>query len=66
MTITRTISVAAGVFAPGHLGELTQVIPFDLVDDIEAAVDAVPPGQLDVIANYTAFQHIRAVVGRAV
>ena len=41
-------------------------IPFDLVDDIEAAVDAVPPGQLDVIANYTAFQHIRAVVGRTV
>jgi lipid II isoglutaminyl synthase (glutamine-hydrolysing) len=41
-------------------------IPFDLVDDIEAAIDAVPPGPLDVIANYTAFQHIRAVVGRTV
>jgi UDP-N-acetylmuramyl tripeptide synthase len=40
-------------------------IPFELVDDIEAAVDAVPPGHLDVIANYTAFQHIRAVVGRS-
>jgi UDP-N-acetylmuramyl tripeptide synthase len=39
-------------------------VPFDLVDDIEAAVDAVPPGNLDVIANYTAFQHIRATVGR--
>lgn len=34
MTITRTISVAAGVFAPGHLGELTQEVPFDLVDGV--------------------------------
>ena len=36
MTITRTITVAAGVFAPGHLGELTQVIPFELVDGVLA------------------------------
>ncbi len=41
-------------------------IPFDLVDDIDAAIDAVPPGNLDVIANYTAFQQIRAIVGRSV
>jgi Insertion element 4 transposase N-terminal/Transposase DDE domain len=32
--ITRTISVAAGVFAPGHLGELTQVVDFELVDAV--------------------------------
>ena len=32
MTITRTITVAAGVFAPGHLGELTRIVPFDLAD----------------------------------
>jgi hypothetical protein len=30
MTITRTITVAAGVFAPGHLGELTWQAPFEL------------------------------------
>lgn len=30
--ITRKIVVAKGVFAPGHLGELTQVLDFDLVD----------------------------------
>jgi lipid II isoglutaminyl synthase (glutamine-hydrolysing) len=41
-------------------------VPFELVDDVEAAVDAVPPGNLDIIANYTAFQHIRATVGRTV
>jgi Insertion element 4 transposase N-terminal/Transposase DDE domain len=26
--------VAAGVFAPGHLGELTQVVPFELADAV--------------------------------
>ena len=30
-SITRTITVAGGVYAPGHLGELTQVVPFELV-----------------------------------
>ena len=33
-TITRTITIAAGVFAPGHLGELTQIVPFELVDAV--------------------------------
>jgi hypothetical protein len=32
----RTITVASGVFAPGHLGELTQVVPFELVDAVLA------------------------------
>ena len=32
MSVTRTITVAAGPFAPGHLGELTRVVPFELVD----------------------------------
>lgn len=34
MTITRTVTVAAGVFAPGHLGELTLIVPFRLVDAV--------------------------------
>ena len=33
-TITRAVTVAAGIFAPGHLGELTQFLPFELVDDV--------------------------------
>jgi hypothetical protein len=33
-TFTRTVTVAAGVFAPGHLGELTPYLPFELVDDV--------------------------------
>ncbi|MDW6066389.1 IS4 family transposase [Streptomyces sp. FXJ1.4098] len=32
--ITREIAVAKGVFAPGHLGELTQVVDFALVDAV--------------------------------
>ncbi len=34
IAITRTVTVAAGVFAPGHLGELTRLIPFDMVDEV--------------------------------
>ncbi|MGH7732227.1 MAG: IS4 family transposase [Gemmatimonadales bacterium] len=34
MTITRTITVAAGVYAPGHLGELTWQVPFELADSV--------------------------------
>ncbi|WP_165396364.1 transposase domain-containing protein [Streptomyces sp. F001] len=33
-TITRTVTVAAGRFAPGHLGELTAIVPFELVDAV--------------------------------
>jgi hypothetical protein len=32
--LTRAITVAGGVFAPGHLGELTQIVPFELVDAV--------------------------------
>ena len=35
--ITRKITVAGGVFAPGHLGELTQIVPFEMVDQALAA-----------------------------
>jgi hypothetical protein len=35
------VTVAGGVFAPGHLGELTQFAPFELVDDILAQTRAV-------------------------
>ncbi|GLZ07428.1 ligase [Actinomadura sp. NBRC 104412] len=41
-------------------------VQFSVVDDIDQAVMAVPPGRLDVIANYTAFQTIRTRYGRVV
>jgi hypothetical protein len=36
IAITRAVRVAAGVFAPGHLGELTQLVPFEMVDEVLA------------------------------
>jgi hypothetical protein len=38
--IARQVTVAAGVFAPGHLGELTQIVPFEMVDQALAAASA--------------------------
>ncbi len=34
--ITWTITVAAGVLAPGHLGELTRIVPLELADAVVA------------------------------
>jgi len=39
-------------------------IAFELADGLDDAVARVPAGDLDVIANYTAFQQFRAVLGR--
>ncbi len=41
IAITRTVTVAAGRFAPGHLGELTRLIPFEMVDDVLADTASV-------------------------
>ena len=35
--ISRVVRVASGRFAPGHLGELTQIVPFEMVDEVLAA-----------------------------
>src|ERR1700759_3000973 len=32
--ITRVVMVAGGRFGPGHLGELTQQVPFEMVDAV--------------------------------
>ena len=40
-TFTRSITVAEGVFAPGHLGELTRYLPFELVDAVLAETGRV-------------------------
>ncbi|WP_025620269.1 IS4 family transposase [Salinispora cortesiana] len=37
IAITRTVTVAAGPFAAGHLGELTRLVPFEMVDDVLVA-----------------------------
>jgi len=40
-------------------------LSFELAEGIDEAVDRVTGGSLNVIANYTAFQQIRTVFGRA-
>jgi lipid II isoglutaminyl synthase (glutamine-hydrolysing) len=40
-------------------------VPFELADGIDDAIGRASGGELDVIANYTAFQQIRATLGRA-
>ncbi|MFE9328047.1 transposase domain-containing protein [Nocardia sp. NPDC052278] len=35
--IHRSVAVATGAFAPGHLGELNQIVPFEMVDDVLAS-----------------------------
>jgi UDP-N-acetylmuramyl tripeptide synthase len=39
-------------------------IPFEHVNTFAKALSSVPPGRLEVIANYTAFQDIRAELNR--
>ncbi|HEX6871762.1 MAG TPA: MurT ligase domain-containing protein [Micromonosporaceae bacterium] len=39
-------------------------VPFEPVASFDEAVQAVPPGRVEVIANYTAFQDIRAELDR--
>jgi hypothetical protein len=39
--ISRVVVVAEGAFAPGHLGELTRLVPFEMVDEALAAVGRV-------------------------
>ncbi|TDE28152.1 DUF1727 domain-containing protein [Nonomuraea mesophila] len=41
-------------------------VPFTLCDTFTEALAMQPPGKVDVIANYTAFQQIRSEFGRAV
>jgi Insertion element 4 transposase N-terminal/Transposase DDE domain len=39
--VVREVTVAAGRFAPGHLGELTQIVPFEMVDAAVAETGTV-------------------------
>ncbi|MFF4675125.1 transposase domain-containing protein, partial [Streptomyces sp. NPDC001279] len=41
VTLTSSITVANGIFAPGHLGELTRQFPFELIDDVLERVGGV-------------------------
>src|SRR3954468_6719341 len=38
--VIREVTVGGGRFAPGHLGELTQIVPFEMVDAVLAETGA--------------------------
>ncbi|MEP7022461.1 MAG: transposase domain-containing protein [Actinomycetota bacterium] len=41
VSVSHAVTAGAGVYAPGHLGELTQYLPFELVDDVLAQTRTV-------------------------
>jgi hypothetical protein len=53
--ITRTVTVAAGRFAPGHLGELTQLVPFEMVDEALAQTKTVQSRVRDLPARVVVY-----------
>ena len=50
-SFVRTVTVAGGVFAPGHLGELAWWVPFELVDDVLVATRSVQARVRDLPAR---------------
>jgi hypothetical protein len=73
-TVSRATRAAEGIFAPGHLGELTQLVPFELVDDLLDQCGAAErrrralPSRVGVYLLLAAalFEHVglRAVFGK--
>lgn len=53
--IRRPVEVAAGPFAPGHLGELTQIVPFEMVDEVLASTLAVQQRVRDLPARVVVY-----------
>jgi Insertion element 4 transposase N-terminal/Transposase DDE domain len=53
--IAREIQVAPGRFAPGHLGELTQQVPFEMVDAVLAQTGAVQSRVRDLPARVVVY-----------
>ncbi|CAM4507164.1 Thiolase N-terminal domain-containing protein [Nocardia ninae] len=45
--IPRVVTVATGRFAPGHLGELTRIVPFEMLD---AALESTRATQVRGVA----------------
>ena len=61
--ITRVVRVAPGRFAPGQLGELTQQVPFEMVDAVLAQTGAVQSRVRNLPAEQTILvKHATAVI----
>jgi Insertion element 4 transposase N-terminal/Transposase DDE domain len=53
--ITRVVTVAGGRFAPGHLGELTRQVPFEMVDAVLEETCRVQRRVRDLPARVTVY-----------
>jgi len=53
--ITRVVTVAGGRFAPGHLGELTRQVPFEMVDAVLAGTCRVQRRVRDLPARVVVY-----------
>jgi Insertion element 4 transposase N-terminal/Transposase DDE domain len=62
VAITRTIKVAAGAFAPGHVGELTRIVPFEMVDEVLERTGAVQQRVRLVPARVTVYLLLAAAL----
>ena len=60
--ITRTVTVAPGRFAPGHLGELTQQFPFEMVDAALAATGRTQSRSRDLPARVVVYLLVAGVL----
>ena len=57
----RPITAAAGVYAPGHIGELTQYLPFELVDDVLSETKTVQRRLRDLPSRGGVYARLDAV-----
>jgi hypothetical protein len=53
--ITRAVAVAGGRFAPGHLGELTQQVPFEMAGSVLEETSRVQRRVRDVPARVAVY-----------
>jgi hypothetical protein len=60
MTVPCLIMVAAGVFAPGHLGELTRYLPFELAGDVLESTRTVQ-GRMRVLPSRVGIYFVLAL-----
>nr|WP_198035414.1 IS4 family transposase [Streptacidiphilus rugosus] len=56
------MAVAEGVFAPGHLGELTQIVPFEMVDEVLAECGAVQQRLRKLLARVVVYLLLAAAL----
>ncbi|CCG02038.1 transposase [Blastococcus saxobsidens DD2] len=56
------VNVAGGRFAPGHLGELTQIVPFEMVDAVLAKTGTVQQRVRDLPSRVVVYLLLSAVL----